>query len=53
MFLSLPLTGALLLSALSVSAACALEDVRVCFRRGPGRHRRAGSGRHAQRGGAR
>lgn len=53
MLLSLPLTGALLLSALSTVAVTAFPDMRACLRAGRGRHRRVVRGRHALRGGVR
>lgn len=50
-FLSLPLTAALLMTAVTTAVGCAVGDVRTCLRPGTGRHRRVTRGRHAVRGG--
>lgn len=53
MILSLPLTGALLLSVVLCSKAGVLSEVRACRRLERERHRRTLQGQRALRGGSR
>lgn len=53
MILSLPLTGALLLSVVLCSKACVFSDVRACLRLERDGHRRTLQGQRALRGGSR